>query len=50
MKTFLTNLFTEPDDQTFPVAPPLFWTTCPDDCTTEWTYVDGQFIPPPSAN
>ena len=32
----------EPDDQTFPVAEPLFWTTCPDNCTTEWTYVNGQ--------
>ena len=36
----------EPDDQTFPVAEPLFWTACPDDCTTQWTYVDGQFIAP----
>jgi hypothetical protein len=36
----------EPDNQTFPVAEPLFWTTCPDDCTTQWTYVDGQFIAP----
>lgn len=41
----------ETDDQTFPVAEPLFWTTCPDNCTTEWTYVNGQFVPPapPSA-
>lgn len=30
----------------FPVAEPLFWTPCPDDCTTEWTYVDGQFVAP----
>jgi len=36
----------EPDDQTFPVAEPLFWTACPDNCTTEWTYVDGQFVEP----
>lgn len=36
----------EPDDATFPVAEPLFWTTCPNDCTTEWTYAEGMFIPP----
>lgn len=36
----------EPDADTFPIAEPLFWTTCPDDCTTEWTYVEGQFIAP----
>ena len=38
----------EPDNQTFEVAQPLYWTTCPDDCTTQWTYVDGQFVPPAS--
>jgi len=36
----------EPDNATFEIAPPLFWTTCPDDCTTEWTYAEGQFIAP----
>ena len=36
----------EPDENIFPVASPLFWTTCPDDCTTEWTYVNGEFFPP----
>ena len=30
----------------FPVAPPLVWVDCADDVTTEWTYVDGVFIPP----
>lgn len=30
----------------FPVAPPLEWVACPDECTTEWTYVDGTFEPP----
>ena len=29
----------EPDDQTFPVAEPMFWATCPDDCVAdEWYY------------
>lgn len=36
----------EPDNATFEIAPPLFWTICPDDCTTEWTYAEGQFIAP----
>ena len=36
----------EPDGQTFPVAEPLFWTTCPDNCNTQWTYVNGQFVEP----
>ncbi|CAB4129479.1 hypothetical protein UFOVP118_70 [uncultured Caudovirales phage] len=36
----------EPDDKVFPVAEPLYWTPCPDDCDTSWTHVDGQFIPP----
>lgn len=30
----------------FPVADPLFWAECPADCTTDWTYAEGQFIPP----
>ena len=36
----------EPDENIFPVALPLFWTDCPVECTTEWTYVDGEFFPP----
>lgn len=29
----------EPDDKIFPVADPLFWTTCPDDCVADqWWY------------
>lgn len=36
----------ETDNQTFDISEPLFWTSCPDDCTTEWTYAEGQFIPP----
>ena len=30
----------------FLVAEPLFWTECPDNCTTDWTYVNGVFEPP----
>jgi len=29
----------------FPVAPPLEWVICPDNCTTEWTYNNGIFLP-----
>lgn len=32
------------NNRTFPIAEPLHWADCPDNCTTEWTYVDGQFI------
>lgn len=32
----------------FPVAPPLFWTDCPDDCAADsWYYSDGQCLPKP---
>ena len=30
----------------FEVAKPLFWTDCPINCTTEWTYSNGDFFPP----
>jgi hypothetical protein len=30
----------EPDDQTFPVADPLFWTACPDNCVADQWYYD----------
>lgn len=40
------NRICQIDTQDFPVADPLFWAECPADCTTQWTYVDGQFIPP----
>lgn len=33
-------------EQDFPVANPLFWATCPNDCTTSWTYSNGNFYPP----
>ena len=29
----------------FPVAEPLYWVDCPDDCVQDkWIYIDGQFI------
>jgi hypothetical protein len=30
----------EPDDQTFPVAEPMFWTTCPNNCVADQWYYD----------
>ena len=40
------NRICQVEETDFPVAEPLFWAECPADCTTEWTYVDGQFLPP----
>lgn len=34
------------NNRTFPIAEPLHWVDCPDNCKTDWTYVDGQFIEP----
>lgn len=31
----------------FPVAPPLFWIDVPSNVDVGWTYVDGEFTPPP---
>jgi hypothetical protein len=38
----------EPDNQTFPVAEPLYWFNCPDDCKADlWYFKDNQvFIKP----
>jgi hypothetical protein len=38
----------EPDNQAFPVAEPLHWVDCPDDCQADaWYFKDGQvFIKP----
>jgi hypothetical protein len=33
--------------ESFEVAEPLFWVDCSDDITTEYTYLDGEFIAPP---
>jgi hypothetical protein len=32
----------EADSQTFPVAEPLFWTNCPDNCVADQWYYDTQ--------
>ena len=40
------NRIAEVAVQSFEVANPLYWVACADDVTTEWTYVDGVFIPP----
>jgi len=39
------NRICQIEAQDFPVAEPLFWAICPDDCTTDWTYVDDVFKP-----
>ena len=39
------NRIAEVAVQSFEVAPPLYWVACADDVTTEWTYVDGVFVP-----
>lgn len=31
----------------FPVAPELQWVDCPDDCTTQWVYLNGACQPKP---
>ena len=40
----------EPDNQAFPVAEPLFWLDCPDECQADaWYFKDGQvFVKPES--
>lgn len=40
------NRICQVEQDEFPVAPPLEWVTCPDDCTTEWTYTGTTFEPP----
>jgi hypothetical protein len=33
----------EPDNKTFPVAEPLYWFDCPDNCQADvWYFKDGQ--------
>jgi hypothetical protein len=38
----------EPDNKIFPVAEPLYWVDCPDNCVaSQWYYKDGQVHPIP---
>lgn len=34
------------NNKIFPIAEPLYWIDCPANCSTEWTYLNGQFIEP----
>jgi len=39
----------EPDELEFPVASPLFWVDCPEDCNpSTWYYKDGELAPLPT--
>lgn len=40
------NRIAEVAEVDFPIALPLFWVDCADDVTTEWSYVDGEFVAP----
>jgi len=40
------NRICEVRDTSFEIALPLFWADCADDVTTEWSYVDGEFVEP----
>ena len=48
MKALILNTqVCQVEQQDFPVAEPLYWVACPDNVTTQWTYVENTFIPPP---
>jgi len=39
----------EPDNQAFPVAEPLYWFDCPDNCQADaWYFKDGQVAVKPA--
>lgn len=40
------NRVCQVQEDDFVVADPLYWTDCPEDCTTEWTYNGSEFLPP----
>lgn len=40
------NRICQVQEDSFEVADPLYWTDCPEDCTTEWTYNGTEFLPP----
>lgn len=43
----LNNIILQVEGATFLVASPMIWVTCPEGCTTEWTY-DGTTFTAPS--
>jgi hypothetical protein len=46
--TLLGQRIAQVSDTPFSVAPPLFWTDCPDDCVADfWYYSSGQCLPKP---
>lgn len=42
----LNNEIVQIELNTFPVAAPLIWVQCPDNCTLAWTYANGVFTAP----
>lgn len=47
--TLLGERIAQVQETDFPVAPPLFWTDCPIDCTPDtWYYSNGQCLPKPT--
>jgi hypothetical protein len=41
-----SNRICQVEESSFEVALPLEWLTCPNNCTTEWTYNGTDFLPP----
>lgn len=35
------------EQQQFPVAQPLYWLDCPENCQAGWAYTNNEFLPPP---
>ena len=45
---FIGSRIAQVSEEEFQVAPPLFWASCPDDCTADlWYYSEGQCLPKP---
>jgi hypothetical protein len=44
------NRIAEIAEKDFPVAQPLYWIDCPDDCTANYTYDGKKFIQPAIEN
>lgn len=40
------NRICQVQEDDFPVAEPLYWTDCPEDCDTHWIYNGTVFLPP----